>query len=443
MTKRYRLDHLELRGQQWYARLNVPPGARATIGRRKFRQALNTADRTVAQQRAARLVAAWREAISLAKGGPRAADDAAWWKRALRAAAASGGADLEGTTDLMVEAAEEPLKLAAMRRGISDHRDPRFEALPEYAAAQSVIAVASGKNAPTNEALDEWIGSLQTKAKTSSQRRQTIERLAVKFPTLRDITRKAIVRWVAELRAELSGATVQRLMSDCRAYWTYLASIEAVPEDSSPFERLGLKVKNQSWLHYEPEEAVRILGAAEGELADLIRLAMYSGCRREELCALRVEHVKHDRFEIVDAKTEAGVRTVPVHPELRLTLKRLIGTRTEGFVLAGLGMNRNGDRGDAIGKRFSKLKASLGFSERHSFHSWRGTVITLLERAGVPEGTTQDIVGHERSTLTGATYSGKSTFEMRKEALAKLRYPTTAAARGKRPARIKRGAATA
>ena len=44
----------------------------------------------------------------------------------------------------------------------------------------------------------------------------------------------------------------------------------------------------------------------------------------------------------------------------------------------------------------------------------------MLKRTGVPEGTVQDIVGHERSTLTGTTYSGKSTLEMRREALAKL-----------------------
>jgi hypothetical protein len=35
----------------------------------------------------------------------------------------------------------------------------------------------------------------------------------------------------------------------------------------------------------------------------------------------------------------------------------------------------------------------------------------------------QDIVGDERSTLTGSTYSGKSTLDMRRDALAKLRYP--------------------
>ena len=46
----------------------------------------------------------------------------------------------------------------------------------------------------------------------------------------------------------------------------------------------------------------------------------------------------------------------------------------------------------------------------------------MLERAEVPESTVQDIVGHERSTLTGRTYSGKSTLEMRRKALAKLAY---------------------
>jgi integrase len=46
-------------------------------------------------------------------------------------------------------------------------------------------------------------------------------------------------------------------------------------------------------------------------------MAMYTGARREELCSLRVEHVKEDRFEIVDAKTKAGVRTVPIHRQIQ------------------------------------------------------------------------------------------------------------------------------
>ncbi len=122
------------------------------------------------------------------------------------------------------------------------------------------------------------------------------------------------------------------------------------------------------------------------------------------------------------AKTVAGVRTIPIHRKLAKTIKRLLKDSKDGYVLSGLKPNVNGNRGDAIGKRFTRLKRSLGFSDRHTFHSWRGTVITMLERAGAPEGTVQDLIGHERSTLAGSTYSGKSTFEMRREALAKLGY---------------------
>jgi integrase len=151
-------------------------------------------------------------------------------------------------------------------------------------------------------------------------------------------------------------------------------------------------------------------------------MAMYTGARREELCSLRCEHVHGNYFKIEEAKTAAGVRQVPIHDALAPTIKRLVEASKDGFVLSGLRTDKHGDRGDGIGKRFGKLKIGLGFSKRHVFHSFRGTVITMLERAEVTESTVQDIVGHERSTLTGRTYSGKSTLEMRRAALAKLAY---------------------
>ena len=125
---------------------------------------------------------------------------------------------------------------------------------------------------------------------------------------------------------------------------------------------------------------------------------------------------------MVDYCSGVLIRTILIHPKLSKTIKRLLKESKDGYVLSGLKPNANADRGDAIGKRFTRLKQSLEFDDRHTFHSWRGTVITMLEHAGMPEGTVQDIVGHERSTLTGSTYSGKSTFEMRREALEKLAY---------------------
>ena len=309
---------------------------------------------------------------------------------------------------------ETEMEMHVFMQGL-DNTDPE---------AQRFYGEAFGRLVSTTEFLEEWLSSLQVTDKTAKMRRAAIERLADKFPMLNDVSRKEVRRWVTELMTEVKSATAQRMMTDCRIYWAYLATIEVVPEDSAPFDRLGLKVKWSSWLHYTPDEAVRLLNAAEGDaqLADVILMAMYTGARREELCSLKIEHVRGDRFEIVDAKTAAGIRTIPIHRQLSKTIMRLVKDSEDGYVLSGLKPNANGDRGDAIGRRFTQLKRSLGFSDRHTLHSLRGTVITMLERAGVPEGTVQDIVGHNRSTLTGSTYSGKSTLEMRRDALAKLAY---------------------
>jgi len=60
-----------------------------------------------------------------------------------------------------------------------------------------------------------------------------------------------------------------------------------------------------------------------------------------------------------------------------------MGASQDGYLLSGLTFNKYGDRSNAIGKRFGRLKQSLGFSEKKVFHSIRKTVVTLLEDAGV------------------------------------------------------------
>lgn len=403
---------IERRHHTYFAYLDVPADLRGKLDRRIFRKTLQTDSRSVALRRAAPLIAHWKAEIARLREEPDH-NDAKFWRDALRRAP-----DDEQRAVILDQIETAAWEIGAIN--VENIGDPPSHD-PE---AQRFYAEATGVRVPTTEFLDEWIGSLQVKDKTAGMRRATIKRLGEKFPRLQDISRKEVRRWVTELVTELKPATVQRMTSDCRNYWRYLATIEAVPEESAPFDRLGLKVKPSSWLPYTPKEAVRLLKAADGDgqLADMIRLAMYTGARREELCSLKIEHVKGDRFEIVDAKTEAGVRTVPIHRQLSKTIKRLLKNSKSSYVLPGLKPNKNGDRGDVLGKRFTRLKCEMGFNDRHVFHSFRGTVITMLERAGVPEGTVQDIVGHERSTLTGSTYSGKSTFEMRRDALALLVY---------------------
>jgi integrase len=56
------------------------------------------------------------------------------------------------------------------------------------------------------------------------------------------------------------------------------------------------------------------------------------------------------------------------------------------------------------------------------FHSIRKTVSTQLEQAGVSEGISADILGHEKKTMTYGLYSGGSSMEQKTAAINLIDY---------------------
>ena len=103
-------------------------------------------------------------------------------------------------------------------------------------------------------------------------------------------------------------------------------------------------------------------------------------------------------------------------------MAQLIEESKDGHVLSRLTVNKYGDRSNAIGKRFGRLKRELQFGPQLVFHSIRKTVVTVLENAGVAENIGADIVGHEKTTMTDGLYSGGVSLAVKREALAKLFY---------------------
>ena len=80
-------------------------------------------------------------------------------------------------------------------------------------------------------------------------------------------------------------------------------------------------------------------------------------------------------------------------------------------------------RHDAVSKRFGRLKRVVledGASRTKVFHSIRKYVATTLEREGVPEGITADLLGHEKQTMTYGVYSGGSSIQQLVGAVKKL-----------------------
>jgi integrase len=160
-------------------------------------------------------------------------------------------------------------------------------------------------------------------------------------------------------------------------------------------------------------------------LADIIALGAYTGARIDELGHLKVSDVTSQKsLKITDSKTRAGVREIPLHPELLILVERLKRDATTEYLIPTKADNQYDHRGDVLGKRFGRLKKSMGFTAgAQVFHSIRKTLITLMENAGVPEGVAADIVGHEKQTMTYGLYSMGSGLEIKREALASVKYP--------------------
>lgn len=160
-------------------------------------------------------------------------------------------------------------------------------------------------------------------------------------------------------------------------------------------------------------------------------LGLFTGARLEELCQLRLEHIKQvdglwclDITETLDAtgevdtsvKTEAGIRMVPLHPflvdGLRLpayvkSLKRQGHDRL--FPMLKKTKETNFTYSHPVSKWFGRHLQDQGVKGNPSegkkvFHSFRHTVIHHCRVLGVNETLIADTVGHEHKSPLQANY---------------------------------------
>lgn len=415
--------YIELRRRVWHALHTIPAPARVALGKPRFCQSLKTGDRALALQRAASLEAEWRAEIQRVMGG-------------------AGVPWAYGNTPMD----EVEARALAMRRAMRQAETPArqhdiwLHAGEEAAeidntggpVAARYLGIVDGKLVPFLEHLDDYLGTLKCEPKSVDMKRSTIKKFAAGHRVISDVDRKKVQGWVNRQAGEGKAvATIRRSLSELRGYWSYLVAIQEAPEGADPFDKLHIPRAGKSDYvrrAFAPADVVRLYGdavaAGDGQLADLIELAMWTGARIEELCALKVADATPHVLRIADAKTDAGNRDVPVHDQLRDTVHRLIVNSADGYLVSGLVPNKYGDRAGALGKRFGRLKTAAGFGPAYVFHSIRKTVSTLFENAHVPEGVAADILGHEKPTMTYGLYSGGASMATKRDAMAKLDYPS-------------------
>lgn len=213
--------------------------------------------------------------------------------------------------------------------------------------------------------------------------------------------------------------------------WRKYYKEQANPFDGHEIDKIQDKALTSSTRKaFNPEEVQEIYLAAKKKnlttLAHLIQIAAHTGARIEEICQLKLNNIIKIEgilsFDIVDSKTKAGIRTIPIHSKLIPLVESLQTSSTDDYLLEIHSKNMYGIRSDALSKAFGKLKTSLDFGPQHVFHSIRKTVITQLHRAGVTGPIIAELVGHETGTVTYDVYSEGASAQQKLSAIENLKY---------------------
>ncbi len=237
-----------------------------------------------------------------------------------------------------------------------------------------------------------------------------------KFKYAEDATNKSVKDWVEEnliSEESLSAKTCKRIISNNRQYWKYLVDRKDLksPEPFKDVVPTRTKTRKQEAsskrTFFTSEDYQKLLkGCDDPKVMHLMMIGAHTGMRIEEICSLKADNVTTDRILVEDAKSIAGWRTVPIHDKIKKLVADLKEDSHDGFIISSLSYNKYGDRSNAIGKKFGRLKTSLGYGRQFVFHSFRKGVATQFETNLIPENISANILGHDIPTMTYGLYSG-------------------------------------
>lgn len=159
-------------------------------------------------------------------------------------------------------------------------------------------------------------------------------------------------------------------------------------------ENYGLRVKrmpehNLRDMTLTVEQVRQLADCASQQVAAAIWIALFTGCRRGEILALRPEDVGPDSLTIRAGNTKTlRTRVVPIVPPLRKYLAAI-----------PLGINAEGLK---TGFRRAREAAGMPWV---TFHDLRRSCATLMIDAGVDLYTVSKLLGHSSVTVTQQRYA--------------------------------------
>ena len=222
------------------------------------------------------------------------------------------------------------------------------------------------------------------------------------------LKRSDVRAYIAERKREgIANATINREVGLLSSAINY-ARREWDWEVPNPAERMRLNEGDGRKRFATVAEIVALVRAAERHkrapyLADLIRVAVNTGCRRGELLGLRWSQVDLEartiRLERSDTKNGKG-RIVPLNREAHAALQarsqyRSLQCPESPWVFC----RKSGARNLTIQSSWAAILESVGLEDFH-FHDLRHTCGSWLVQSGVALADVKEVLGHSTIRMT-------------------------------------------
>jgi integrase len=438
--------NLRRRGQTWYARLSVPRALQNQLGREEFVRSLKTRDLAEANRRKhavlSELQAELQQAVRLAQGAAGSLERIEAAAESMRVQVERGEVDADASEVAMGIVVDEFLDHHALRSGRTESGHPTELPVGATDTIQRAFRQARGHRVDLlSKAVDTHLAELEA----AGRRGQTIiekRRHLNEFRTWlqRDVEVSSITRATAVSYLERNllnrghaPKTTEDILGNLSAFFNQLLKRGRVPSNpfaalagSLPKPKRGVAPRRDKWA---TDELSKLLVGSSGLPSDdalwsLAAISLYSGMRIEEIASLRVEDVSAVSLKVVEGKTQAGRRDVPIHPVIEPLIARLKANATDEYLVPGLrSVGPDQKRGKLVSKRFGYfIHSKMKLRPQLTFHSLRNTFISQCEVAGLPESTTKLIVGHERESMTYGHYSRGLPMEELTKAVSRVGY---------------------
>lgn len=258
-----------------------------------------------------------------------------------------------------------------------------------------------------------------------------------KIPAFRDKTIPEIIKLKPE--KTLSSHTINKYLSRLSNLFSYAVTHGYM--NMNPAGSLKVKLKSrpdeerQAYTTEDLQKLFREPDTSKSFTYWSPLIALYTGCRLEEVCQLHLEDIRKEEdvwvFDINNKhekslKNLSSVRLIPIHTHLiKLGLLNNVNElKARGLqrLFPEIPKRRDG-YGQMVSRWFSVYKDKCGIDKGKTFHSFRHTFITHLKHKQVDPFMIHELDGHTISSETMGRYGKRYTPEiLLREAIEKIDY---------------------